>query len=194
MIEIHLIDLTDPGSRIDLYTACLKLRREVFISSLGWNLHETVGCEFDQYDFPASIHIAATKGDQLVGCMRMLRTDSDHSGTTYMILDAHRGKIPNLPSGIMAEELVSDRIWEASRLAISTVVPTTARNEVLHALIDAGRDYVIERGGVAMLGMMNPVFRRIFRRVGHRVDLFGPVSDQRDGKICVLRWDFEGAA
>lgn len=190
MISTHLVDLTIPGSRVDLYSGCLQLRRDVFITNMGWNLHQAHGCEFDQYDIPASIHIAATEGDELVGCIRLLRTDSQHSGTTYMILDAHRGKIPNLPGGILEEEVISRDAWEASRLAISPTVPAECRNALLVDLINAGRSHIMERGGATMLGMMSPVFLRVFRRAGFNVHQFGPVAEQRDGKICVLRWDF----
>lgn len=193
MISTHLVDLTNQQSRLDLYTACLRLRREVFISSMGWNLYESFGCEFDQYDIPASVHIAAVSGGELVGCIRLLRTDSEHSSTTYMILDAHRGKIPNLPANIMDEELISDRAWEASRLAISPSVDPTNRNEVLIALVNAARQYVLSQGGTTMLGLMNPVFLRVLRRGGFDVEKFGPVANQRDGRICVLRWDFRNA-
>ncbi|UWQ76961.1 GNAT family N-acetyltransferase [Leisingera sp. M658] len=191
MIVTHLIDLTNPETRLDLYTDCLRLRREVFISSMGWNLHESFGCEFDQYDIPASVHLAAVAAGKLVGCLRLLRTDSEHSGTTYMILDAHRGNIPNLPANIMQEELASSSVWEASRLAVSPSVEMRMRNSVLVALITAARSHVVSRGGVTMLGLMNPIFLRTFRRAGFAVRQFGPVTDQRDGRICVLRWDFE---
>ena len=194
IILTSLIDLTDLNTRLDLYTECLRLRREVFISSMGWNLHEHFGCEFDQYDIPASVHIAATVSGQLVGCMRLLRSDSNHSGTTYMILDAHRGRIPNLPSGIMEKELISDKVWEASRLAISPSLPAPLRNKVLLELVSAGRGYVLAQGGQTMLGLMNPVFLRIFKRGGFDVCKFGPITGQRDGRICVLRWDFDRKA
>ncbi|WP_054463303.1 acyl-homoserine-lactone synthase [Phaeobacter sp. 11ANDIMAR09] len=190
MTNTFLVDLRDPSSRVDLYADCLRLRKEVFISQMGWNLYEASGCEYDQYDIPASIHLAATLNGVLVGCIRLLRTDSVHSGVTYMILDAHRGKIPNLPQGIMHEELVSESVWEASRLAISTLVPGEIRNQLLIGLVDAARRYVQEAGGVSMLGMMHPAFLRTFRRAGFNVRRFGPTAPQRDGPICVLRWDF----
>jgi acyl homoserine lactone synthase len=190
MIETHLVDLRDPTSRVDLYSACLRLRKDVFISQLGWNLYEASGCEYDQYDFPGSIHLATTIDDHLVGCIRLLRTDSVHSGVTYMILDAHRGNIPNLPQGIMEEELVSAGIWEASRLAIAPSVPVEIRNKLLVQLVEAARRHVQKVGGVSMLGMMHPAFLRTFKRAGFNVRKFGPTAPQRDGPVCVLRWDF----
>ena len=194
MISCEIVDLADPSSRSDLLVDCLRLRQEVFISQLGWNLYERLGCEFDQYDTPASLHIAALKGRELVGCMRIMPTNSDQSGITYMILDAHRGKIPNLPAEILNEEVVSPHVWEASRLAISSTVDPKDRNSILIKLVEFGREYILSQGGCSMLGLMNPVFERVFRRAGMAVRRFGEVADQRDGRVCVLRWDFEREA
>ena len=108
-----------------------------------------------------------------------------------MILDAHRGKIPNLPQGIMEEELASPGVWEASRLAIAPSMPPELRNGLLIGLVEAARLHVQKVGGVSMLGMMHPAFLRTFKRAGFNVRKFGPSTPQRDGPICVLRWDFE---
>lgn len=190
MIDLHVIDLTVAGSRLDLYRDCLMLRRDVFISTLGWNLQQYRDCEFDQYDSPAAIHLAATDKQGLVACMRMQRTDFSRGDVSYMILDAHRGKIPNLPADIMEYEIVSDLAWEASRLAIAPRVSAPARNQLLIDLIKQGQEFVRGRGGQTMLGLMNPVFNRIFLRAGFDVCVFGRIAEQRDGRVCVLKWDF----
>jgi N-acyl-L-homoserine lactone synthetase len=41
-----------------------------------------------------------------------------------------------------------------------------------------------------MLGLMAPIFERVFKRAGIRAYRYGPILDQRDGPICVLRLDF----
>ncbi|MDJ0826984.1 MAG: acyl-homoserine-lactone synthase [Rhodobacter sp.] len=190
----QVVDLTDPNLDHKVYVSCLKLRRDVFVSALGWNLYESMGCEFDQYDTPASYHVVATAEDEhVIGCMRLLRTDNTQGSSTYMILDAHRGRIPNLPPGIMECELASDKVWEASRLAIAEDVPRAERNTLLVELIRAGVRFASDRGGETMLGLMHPVFRRVLERRGLQVRQFGPTADQRDGRICVLRLDFAGA-
>ncbi len=99
-LETCILSNLDPTSDNKLYVQCLHLRRDIFIRCLGWNLYESYGCEFDEYDTPASLHVVALQEDQVVGCMRLLRTDSKLGTLTYMILDAHRGFIPNLPSAI----------------------------------------------------------------------------------------------
>ncbi|MBP0483978.1 acyl-homoserine-lactone synthase [Sagittula salina] len=187
---VVVIDLADPGLDHELYWQCLRLRRQVFISALGWNLYERQGVEYDEYDTPAAVHLAAIMDGEVLGCMRMLRTDNRQGGTTYMILDAHLGRIPNLPSGLLDEVIASAYAWEASRLALSPRVPAVGRNALLVDLIRAGMEYAAERGGHTLLGLMNPVFERVFRRAGLKVCRSGPILSQRDGRICVLRMSF----
>lgn len=190
-VDYILVDLTDPQTDQDLYTECLRLRRDVFISAMGWNLTESSGCEFDQYDTPAAVHFAAVSEGRVIGCIRLMRTDNVQGNLTYMILDAHRGLIENLPSGLLEEEICSREVWEASRMAICQHVPTKDRNVILAGLVRASQTYVETKGGTAILGLMNPVFRVVFRRAKIAVQTIGPIKDQRDGPICVLRMDIE---
>jgi N-acyl-L-homoserine lactone synthetase len=59
------------------------------------------------------------------------------------------------------------------------------------ALLKAGINYAADKGARSMLGLMNPLFLRVFRRAGINAYQFGPITDQRDGRICVLKLDFE---
>ncbi|NIZ13940.1 acyl-homoserine-lactone synthase [Phaeobacter sp. HF9A] len=154
------------------------------------NLSDTGGCEFDEYDTPASVHVVALSADQVVGCLHLLRTDNVQGQLTYMILDAHRGRIPNLPTGLLKQEIRSPECWEASRLAISPNIPSQDRNNVLVALMDQARRYARAQGGQSLLGLMSPLFVRVFLRAGMNAYRIGPVVDQRDGRICVLKMDF----
>lgn len=192
-VEYTLVDLRDIGSNQTLYTECLKLRREVFISSLGWNLTESEGCEFDQYDTPASIHFAAVADERVIGCIRLMRTDHVQGDLTYMILDAHRGKIKNLPSGLLEMEIRSSKVWEASRMAISQLLEKRQRNVVLAGLVNASKDYVAARSGDAIIGMMNPIFRIVFKRAKIDAQIIGPTLNQRDGPICILKMEVRKA-
>ncbi|WP_157815000.1 acyl-homoserine-lactone synthase [Sagittula sp. P11] len=189
--DIALVDITAPDLDHDLYWQCLSLRREVFISTMGWNLFQRDGCEFDAYDTPASVHLAALDGGRVEACMRLMRTDNDQGGVTYMILDAHLGRIPNLPTGLLDQVIATPFAWEASRLAISSRVPVPTRNAVVVDLIGEGTRYAAARGAGTLLGLMKPAFERVLRRAGFDVYRAGPILDQRDGRICVLRLDFE---
>lgn len=193
--HLSILDLTSPSVDQGLYVQCLKLRQEVFVAEMGWNLRIVDGCEFDQYDTPAAVHVVARSGsDDVVGCMRLLRTDNDQGTSTYMILDAHRGRIPNLPHSIMSNEVANSQSWEASRLAISSRVDRRDRNSLCVAIVERAMDFVSDKGGHELLGLMNPVFERLFKRAGLPVERFGPVHPQRDGDICVLKLNWKGRA
>lgn len=189
-----VIDLKDAYVDHSLYVQCLQLRRDLFIANMGWNLFESMGCEYDQYDTPASVHVVAQVDGQVFGCMRLLRTDNNQGAVTYMILDAHLGRIPNLPSGIMTREVRSQDVWEASRLAISPELPTKHRNALLLRLVKQAVAHTELQGARSLLGLMNPAFERIFKRNGIHAYKFGPVLDQRDGRVCVLRLDYASSA
>lgn len=190
-IFTQIVDLKDEALDHSIYVQCLKLRRDVFISRMGWNLYQHMGCEFDQYDTPAAVHVVAQTSEQVVGCMRLMRTDHCQSNVSYMILDAHLGRIPNLPANILQQEVCSSKVWEASRMAISSSVPKKEMNRVLLALVNSGIEYTRELGATSMLGLMSPLFVRVFRRHGINAYHYGPVADQRDGEVCVIRLDFD---
>jgi len=192
-ISTRTLDLRDTELDHSLYVQCLKLRKELFINQLGWNLYESMGCEHDQYDTPAAVHTVALSGSQVIGCMRLMPTDYSQGNTTYMILDAHLGRIQNLPTGLLSEEVKSPATWEASRLAISPKLASKERNNVLLSLMRAAIEFASSQGATSLLGLMNPAFERVFKRNGLNAYRFGPVLEQRDGRICVLKLDFENA-
>ncbi len=190
-IITKIVDLTDESLEHSTYVQVLQLRRDVFISKMGWNLFQHMGCEFDQYDTPAAVHVVALQDRKVIGCMRLMRTDHNQSNVSYMILDAHLGRIPNLPRNIMEQEIRSTAVWEASRLAVSHTIEKKNMNRVLLALVSTGISYTRDRGATALLGLMNPMFVRVFQRHGINAYHFGPIADQRDGEVCVIRVDFE---
>lgn len=187
--DIEIADLKDQKLEHSTYVQILKLRRDVFITEMGWNLYQHMGCEFDEYDTPASVHVAAMRQGRVFACMRLMRTDNIQGSTTYMILDAHKGRIPNLPTGLLENEIQSDTVWEASRMAISAGIEPRSRNDVLMQLMSGGIEYVRSRGGASLIGLMNPAFERVFNRKGLSAYRIGPVLDQRDGRVCVLQLD-----
>lgn len=189
-LDLQLVDQKCSKSALHLLPDILRLRRDVFISNLGWNLYENLGCEFDQYDGPAAVHVAALVSETVVGCMRIMPTAYSNDHYTYMILDAHRGRIPNLPSNILNEEIACPKIFEGSRLAISNTVFPQNRNKVLLNLMAGASEYIKQNGGSAMIGLMNPVFQRVYARNGISVRKVGPICEQRDGRIVVLKLDF----
>lgn len=185
-----ILNLGSDGCDIGLYHQSLALRHRVLIGQLGWNLPTFGHLETDQYDTLFAHHVLLLDQEKVIATLRLLPTDLNLFGSTYMILDAHRGTLPGLPSGLMEQEIVDPGTWEASRLAICSSIPPENRNHVLGALIREAISFIQARGGTAMLGLMNPVFSRVFKRIGINVSIAGPIKEQKDGPICVLKYDF----
>jgi N-acyl-L-homoserine lactone synthetase len=185
-----VINLANSDFDIDLYHQSLALRRRVLAEDFGWELVELGALETDQYDTLFSHHIVALDGDTVVATLRLMPTNIDLFGVTYMILDAHRGHLPDMPRDILPYEIMDPHTWEASRLAICKSTPTTERNTLLATLLNAAREFISTQGGTCMLGMMHPIFQRVLSNIGIDVSIIGPVRDQKDGKICVLKYDF----
>lgn len=162
----------------------------MLIGQLGWDLPTLGNLETDQYDTLFAHHVLLMDQGKVIATLRLLPTDLNLFGSTYMILDAHRGALPGMPSGLLEEEIVDPNIWEASRLAICGSVPPELRNDVLGTLVREAISFIQSRGGNGMLGLMNPVFSRIFRRIGISVSIIGPKKQQADGPICVLKYEF----
>lgn len=175
---------------IDLYHESLALRKRTFVDEMRWPLATLNGLETDQYDTLFSHHITATDNGQVVATLRLLPSTHNLFGSTYMILDAHRGRLPGMPSGILEEEIVDPATWEASRLAICKTVLPKNRNALLRDIVTYAMNFIRERDGTRMLGLMNPVFIRILSRLDFNVSQFGPVCHQSDGPICVIKYDF----
>jgi N-acyl-L-homoserine lactone synthetase len=174
---------------IDLYHQSLALRKRVLVDQFKWPLVTLGDLESDQYDTLFAQHIVATEAGRAIGTIRLLPCSHNLFGSTYMILDAHRGKLPGMPSHLLTREITDHSSWEASRLAICDSVPKEFRNRVLAGLIQAAIDHIRSRGGSRMLGLMRPVFVRVLNNLGFSVSQFGPTKQQADGAICVIAYD-----
>lgn len=188
--ETRILTLSDPAFDPHLYQQSLALRFNYFVEQQRWNLPTYGKLETDQYDTLFSRHILAMRGNEVIGTIRLLPTTHNLFGTTYMILDAHRGKLPDLPANLMEYEIICPMTYEASRMAISNSVDMKDRNAVVECLIRSAQNHISELGGNRMLGLMNPVFKRFFRRLGIDCTEFSPRHNLPDGPICTLLYDF----
>ena len=58
----------------ELFANIFRARRQSFIVQKNWNLPESLGMEFDQYDTPASRWIAVHSHGEVLGGMRLTPT------------------------------------------------------------------------------------------------------------------------
>ena len=108
----------------DLLVKYLQARREVFIVQKGWQLPETDGMEFDQYDTPLARWIVVHDQDVILGGARISPTTAECGNHSYMLRDAQLGQLKGLPFDMLYDEApVRDDVWEATRLFVTDKVP-----------------------------------------------------------------------
>lgn len=171
-----------------LFSNLLRARRESFIVERKWDLPETMGMEFDQYDTPYSRWIAVHDSASVLAGIRLTPTTARCGIYTYMIRDAQRGMLDSIPSNLLYEEApVSDHIWESSRVFVSSTVPANQRAKVqmnlMGELINASR----QMGATQVLGLVPAVWPRWVRRLGIEAEPAGPTMEI-DGYKNQVAW------
>lgn len=121
----------------ELFANILRARRESFIIRNHWDLPETMGMEYDQYDTPASRWLAVhDKTGQVLAGVRLTPTTARCGIYSYMIRDAQRGLLESIPSDLMAGEApVDEGTWEVTRGFVSHDIPAHVRHRVRMRLV-----------------------------------------------------------
>ncbi|MCC7321248.1 MAG: N-acyl-L-homoserine lactone synthetase [Rubellimicrobium sp.] len=121
----------------ELLANILRARRESFIVRNRWELPETMGMEFDQYDTPVSRWLAVhdSAGRVLAG-VRMTPTTARCGIYSYMIRDAQRGLLESIPADLLDEEApVDGGIWEVTRGFVAADIAASIRQQVRLKLV-----------------------------------------------------------
>ena len=97
-----------------------RLRKQVFIDEMEWDLNEYDGMEIDQYDQETAEYILQVKNGVCVGGCRLLPTttkiDRDGEEFTYMLRDARLGRLESFPTTVTECVPVSEKVWELTRV------------------------------------------------------------------------------
>lgn len=160
----------------ELFANFFRARRKSFIDRNNWDLPEALGMEYDQYDNPASRWVAVHKFGQILAGIRLTPTTARCGIYSYMIRDAQRGLLDEIPSNLLYEEApVGPHIWESSRIFVDNDTPAKIRRTVhAHLVIEmtkAARDL----GATQVLGMIPASWPRWTRRCGVDAVAAGPV-------------------
>lgn len=162
----------------DLFVKHLKARRDVFIVQKGWQLPETDGMEFDQYDTPLARWIVVHDRGTVLAGVRIAPTTAVCGNHSYMLRDAQLGLLPGLPFDMLYEEApVNDETWEATRLFVTEAVPAKKRAEVQHILMKGMAAAAQSVGATQVIGIVPAVFRRWLKRIGMKAVAVGPVME-----------------
>jgi acyl homoserine lactone synthase len=151
-----------------------ELRKQVFVDDLGWDLAHHEGMEWDQYDSPQAVNILTEQDGRCVGGCRLLRCDMGHKvgeiEYSYMLRDAFRGLLRDIPSSVVTHAPTSSDEWEMTR-AISGRDPRQFRS-----LLAAAGDYVRSQGGRYCMFISRPSCLRLGAIWGYEIEAMGPVT------------------
>ena len=174
----------------ELFANMLRARRELFIVQKNWNLPESLGMEYDQYDTPASrwVVVHDAEGKVLAG-NRLTPTTTRCGIYSYMIRDAQRGLLDTIPAHLLYEEApVADHVWESSRLFVSHDVPSSIRRRVHAQLIAQLGESVRALGASHCVTLLAATWPRWADRVGVKMKAMGPVMeiDGIDNQVVLM--------
>lgn len=121
----------------ELFANLLRARRESFIVRNRWDLPETMGMEFDQYDTPVSRWLAVhDDAGQVLAGVRLTPTTARCGIYSYMIRDAQRGLLDSIPSDLLhGEAPVEEGTWEVTRGFVQADIPAGLRQKVRLRLV-----------------------------------------------------------
>lgn len=189
-MKTHWINCLTGGATHQLLLEQFTLRKRVFIDNLGWKLSTKGHAEVDQYDTPYASYCLVENAGKLVASARVLPTDVELGGTSYMIRDASLGRLgSDLPPHLCSnfKPPVSAKVWEATRLAVD---PTLSKPEKKIALKATVRRMIQEAGRVGVLELLAIGGIELtlgVRSAGYQIERVTPFHTTISGKIAVFR-------
>lgn len=162
----------------------LRLRKEFFVDTLGWDIPHNDSVEMDQYDNPLAHYSLVLRDGHVIGGARCMPTTSNWGSHTYMLRDAVAGKLADIPNEVLHREIETPDVWECTRLVMSDGVTTHAdRHQCLSLIVD-GLVRTARKGGASELMSLSPLsLMRALRQLGHNATRVGePYLNPGDGR------------
>ncbi len=177
------VEWGDP-KHADLLRQFHKLRKDVFVDQLGWDLPVHDGYEWDQYDCPRSTYILTEVDGKCTGGCRLMKTDGRHTvgavEYSYMLRDAKLGNLPGMPPEMIEDTPSDGQVWEMTR-AISGRNPAHFK-----ALMMASIRYMRQHGGTKCLFITRPVVYQLGLIWGFDMEMAGPKTQIGNSKWMAL--------
>lgn len=168
----------------------LALRKRILVDQLGWQVPHDDHVEMDQYDSPLAHYSLVWQAGKVLGGARTMPTTATWGEHTYMLRDAHSGKLPHIPRQVMSVDIASPLVWECTRLVISDEVTTqAARSDCLRLIIDGLVGIARKRGAEELISLSPLHLMRAMRQLGYEVTPLGDTyRNDEDGRVYgVLR-------
>lgn len=121
----------------ELFANVLRARRKSFIDRNRWDLPQTMGMEYDQYDTPVSRWLAVYDDDGTVlAGVRLTPTTAKCGVYSYMIKDAQNGLLDSIPQDLLYTKAPEkEGLWEVTRGFVSEDCPSRLRQKVRMRLV-----------------------------------------------------------
>lgn len=120
----------------ELFANILRARRDAFILNNQWDLPQTMGMEYDQYDTPQSRWLAVHDAGRVYAGVRLTPTTARCGIYSYMIRDAQNGLLDTIPRDLLYEKAPMDEAtWEVTRGFIVSDLPASLRQKVRMRLV-----------------------------------------------------------
>ena len=193
-VTFSLADLHLHGSA---FYDFLHLRKQFFVDALGWDIPHDDQVEMDQYDNPLAHYSVVLRDGRVVGGARTMATTACWGAHTYMLRDALRGCLADIPAAVMSEEVVSAEVWECTRLVVSDELRSHSDRAECLSLIVEGLARVARGQGARRLMSLSPLsLARALRQLGWAPERIGaPYVNHGDGRqYAVLAMASERAA
>lgn len=163
----------------------LALRKQVFVDELGWDIPHNDEVEMDQYDTPVARYSLVLKDGEVVGGARAMATTAVWGEHTYMLRDAYVGKLKHIPPHVMSVEIHNPKVWECTRLVVSSKLTTAAeRTQCLAMLTDGLVDLAREAGAEELICLSSMHLMRVLRQLGYDCTRIGETyRNDEDGRL-----------
>ncbi len=160
----------------ELFANILRARRESFIIKNRWNLPETMGMEYDQYDTPQSRWLAVHSNDgEVLAGVRLTPTTAQCGIYSYMIRDAQKGLLESIPDDLLYTEApIAEGCWEVTRGFVKHDIPAHIRQKVRMRLVYQMLRTSREEGIRTMLALLPSNWDRWAARCSLDMSAAGP--------------------
>ena len=120
----------------ELFANILRARRDAFILNNQWDLPQTMGMEYDQYDTPQSRWIAVHEAGRVYAGVRLTPITARCGIYSYMIRDAQNGLRESIPTDLLFDDApVDEATWEVTRGFIVSDLPASLCQKVRMKLV-----------------------------------------------------------
>lgn len=174
----------------------LLLRKQIFVDQLGWDVPHNGVVEMDQYDTPEAHYSVVIHKGRVVGGARAMSTTAVWGPHSYMLRDAHLGKLDHIPPEILPNDIATPEVWECTRLVISDALETQRdRATCLRLIVDGLVGRARDNGAREMICLSSLALMRALRQTGYDVSRYGPTyRNGEDGRVyAALRMPAEFA-